>query len=233
MAAPDAVRSGTTGCNRQNPANPIGFEPVSRRTAAPRAWRFGLGGDIRFGEKQGERPMKILSAAAVAMLLTAPAYAQMQTPNINLMPEFQSKTPGRKGAGCNQGKGLQGIAEEDSRRQDLVRSVGHGAQQRCAEDRRPGQAEDQDRQQRPAQPVTPVAIVGRDSESISAIAILGRSSRGLELRHGLASARSCQPDGCPAEAGRRLSARELYAAPGSGPDEGARLPQALSRRPPI
>ena len=34
--------------------------------------------------------MKILSAAAVAMLLTAPAYAQMQTPNINLMPEFQS-----------------------------------------------------------------------------------------------------------------------------------------------
>ena len=40
--------------------------------------------------------MKILSAAAVAMLLTAPAYAQMQTPNINLMPEFQSKSPEEK-----------------------------------------------------------------------------------------------------------------------------------------
>ena len=42
--------------------------------------------------------MKILSAAAVAMLLTAPAYAQMQTPNINLMPEFQSKSPEEKEA---------------------------------------------------------------------------------------------------------------------------------------
>ena len=30
------------------------------------------------------------------MLLTAPAYAQMQTPNINLMPEFQSKSPEEK-----------------------------------------------------------------------------------------------------------------------------------------
>ena len=40
--------------------------------------------------------MRILSAAAVAMLLTAPAYAQMQTPNINLMPEFQSKSPEEK-----------------------------------------------------------------------------------------------------------------------------------------
>jgi hypothetical protein len=40
--------------------------------------------------------MKILSAAAVAMMLTAPAYAQMQTPNINLMPEFQSKSPEEK-----------------------------------------------------------------------------------------------------------------------------------------
>ena len=38
--------------------------------------------------------MRVLSAAVVAMLLTAPAYAQ--TPNINLMPEFQSKTPEEK-----------------------------------------------------------------------------------------------------------------------------------------
>ena len=40
--------------------------------------------------------MRILSAAAVVMLLTAPAYAQMQTPNINLMPELQSKSPEEK-----------------------------------------------------------------------------------------------------------------------------------------
>ena len=38
--------------------------------------------------------MRMLSAAAVMVLLTAPAYAQ--TPNINLMPEFQSKTPEEK-----------------------------------------------------------------------------------------------------------------------------------------
>ena len=38
--------------------------------------------------------MRILSAAAVMVLLTAPAYAQM--PNLNLMPEFRSKTPEEK-----------------------------------------------------------------------------------------------------------------------------------------
>lgn len=36
----------------------------------------------------------ILSALAAMMLLAAPAYAQM--PNINLMPEVQSKTPEEK-----------------------------------------------------------------------------------------------------------------------------------------
>jgi hypothetical protein len=40
--------------------------------------------------------MKILSAAAVIVLLTAPAYAQ--TPNINLIPELQSKSPEEKEA---------------------------------------------------------------------------------------------------------------------------------------
>jgi hypothetical protein len=40
--------------------------------------------------------MRMLSAAAVVMLLTVPAYAQMSTPNINLMPEFQSKSPEEK-----------------------------------------------------------------------------------------------------------------------------------------
>lgn len=38
--------------------------------------------------------MRMLSAAAVMVLLTAPAYAQ--TPNINLIPELQSKTPEEK-----------------------------------------------------------------------------------------------------------------------------------------
>jgi hypothetical protein len=40
--------------------------------------------------------MRMLSAAAVVVLLTVPAYAQ--TPNINLMPEFQSKSPEEKEA---------------------------------------------------------------------------------------------------------------------------------------
>ena len=38
--------------------------------------------------------MRMLSAAAVLMLLTVQAYAQ--TPNINLMPELQSKSPEEK-----------------------------------------------------------------------------------------------------------------------------------------
>ena len=41
-----------------------------------------------------ESVMRMLSAAAVVVLLTVPAYAQ--SPNINLMPEFQSKTPEEK-----------------------------------------------------------------------------------------------------------------------------------------
>ena len=40
--------------------------------------------------------MRMLSAAAVVVLLTAPAYAQ--TPNINLMPELTSKSPEEKEA---------------------------------------------------------------------------------------------------------------------------------------
>ena len=38
--------------------------------------------------------MRMLSAAAVVMLLTVPAYAQ--TPNINLIPELQTKSPEEK-----------------------------------------------------------------------------------------------------------------------------------------
>ena len=40
--------------------------------------------------------MRMLSAAAVVVLLTAPAYAQ--TPNINLMPELTSRSPEEKEA---------------------------------------------------------------------------------------------------------------------------------------
>jgi hypothetical protein len=38
--------------------------------------------------------MRILSAAAVIVLLTVPAYAQ--APNVNLIPELQSKSPEEK-----------------------------------------------------------------------------------------------------------------------------------------
>jgi hypothetical protein len=40
--------------------------------------------------------MKVFRIATVMALLTAPAYAQMSTPNINLMPELQSKSPEEK-----------------------------------------------------------------------------------------------------------------------------------------
>jgi hypothetical protein len=42
--------------------------------------------------------MKVLSAAAVVMLLAAPSCALAQTPNINLIPELASKTPEEKEA---------------------------------------------------------------------------------------------------------------------------------------
>lgn len=38
--------------------------------------------------------MRMLSAAVVMVLLTAPAYAQM--PNINMMPDVRSKSPEEK-----------------------------------------------------------------------------------------------------------------------------------------
>ena len=38
--------------------------------------------------------MRMLSAAAVVLLLMAPAYAQ--TPNVNLMPELPTKSPEEK-----------------------------------------------------------------------------------------------------------------------------------------
>ena len=40
--------------------------------------------------------MRMLSAAVVVLLWTAPAYAQ--TPNINLMPELKSRSPEEKAA---------------------------------------------------------------------------------------------------------------------------------------
>jgi hypothetical protein len=42
--------------------------------------------------------MRILGAAAVIALLAGPAYAQMTTPNVNLIPELASKTPEEKEA---------------------------------------------------------------------------------------------------------------------------------------
>jgi len=37
--------------------------------------------------------MKLFRVAALTLLLTGPAYAQMQSPNINLIPEIPSKSP--------------------------------------------------------------------------------------------------------------------------------------------
>jgi hypothetical protein len=53
--------------------------------------------------KSGSIRMKIFRAAALialpaAALLSGPATAQMQTPNINLIPEIASKTPEEKEA---------------------------------------------------------------------------------------------------------------------------------------
>jgi hypothetical protein len=38
----------------------------------------------------------VVGAGVALALLAGPAYAQMSTPNVNLIPEFQSKTPEEK-----------------------------------------------------------------------------------------------------------------------------------------
>ena len=91
--------------------------------------------------------MRMLSAAVVVLLLTAPAYAQ--TPNINLMPEFQSKSPEEKEQDAIKEKAYRDSLEEDSRRQGLFRSLGHRAQHRHAQGRSRARQEEQDRQQQP------------------------------------------------------------------------------------
>jgi len=67
---------------------------LSRKRArlAPRSARWYI------ARKMQEHPMRILSAAAVVALLTGSAYAQMATPNINLIPDLVSKTPEEKEA---------------------------------------------------------------------------------------------------------------------------------------
>jgi hypothetical protein len=40
--------------------------------------------------------MRVFGIAAAIALMTGPAYAQMSAPNINLIPELQSKTPEEK-----------------------------------------------------------------------------------------------------------------------------------------
>jgi hypothetical protein len=76
----------------------------------------------------------MLSAAAVMVLLTVPAYAQ--TPNINLMPQLQSKSPEEK-----EQDAIRERAYKDSLRKGVCRSVGHDAQRRRAEGGVAGQAE--------------------------------------------------------------------------------------------
>src|SRR4051794_32503019 len=63
--------------------------------------------------------MRVLSAvvgAGVAIaLLAGPAYAQMSTPNVNLIPELQSKTPAEK---------EQDAIKEKAYRESLKKSPG-------------------------------------------------------------------------------------------------------------
>jgi hypothetical protein len=63
-------------------------------------------------ENAGSFTMRILGAAAVIALLAGPAYAQV-TPNINLIPEVQSKTPEEKEA----------EAERDKKYKDSLRKI--------------------------------------------------------------------------------------------------------------
>jgi hypothetical protein len=55
-----------------------------------------VGAVVYCPQQAGSFSMRILAAAAVIALLTAPGYAQ--TPQINLMPEVQSKSPEEKEA---------------------------------------------------------------------------------------------------------------------------------------
>src|SRR5260370_24901212 len=100
MGGRNGVRSGENGSSRRNPAKRITSEPQAAVAALGAAvsaviygfgcYAFSLGEPVSMSlenatkRTQGERPMRILSAAAVMVLLTAPAYAQMATPNINL-----------------------------------------------------------------------------------------------------------------------------------------------------
>ena len=88
--------------------------------------------------------MRILGAAAVVALLTGPVYAQ--TPNINLIPEFQSKSPEEREAEAVRDKAYKESLEEDSGRQGVFRSLGQCARRRCAEGDGSRQAAHQDRQ---------------------------------------------------------------------------------------
>jgi hypothetical protein len=63
--------------------------------AGGHGWRRDRCGDMLTGNPR-ERSMKVFRIAAVMALLAAPAYAQMATPNINLIPELQSKSPEEK-----------------------------------------------------------------------------------------------------------------------------------------
>jgi hypothetical protein len=76
------------GCHCQNPASRTIF-------GAPAATvGVAVGAVVTLTGKSRERFMKVFRIAAVMALLTAPAYAQ--TPNINLIPELQSKSPEEK-----------------------------------------------------------------------------------------------------------------------------------------
>ncbi len=111
--------------------------------------------------------MRVLSAVAVAVLLSAPAYAQM--PNINLMPEVESKTQDEKDQDAGQPEGLQGTRSarfRTPRRRPILGAVRSDAPKAIRQSR---QAEDQDRSStRPqARAAQPVALAVRAASPVS------------------------------------------------------------------
>ena len=100
MAAPNAVRSGTTGCNRRNPASRTVF------SRACSAWRRDWCGGI-LPAKCKEHPMRIFCAAAVIALLAGAGLRATVTQHQS-DPGAEIQNAGGKGAGGGPAKGLQG-----------------------------------------------------------------------------------------------------------------------------
>src|SRR5438105_3511007 len=187
-AAPNAVRSGTTGSGRRIPASRTTFReaPFLEGALGLLVWAVvyysenagvshescSRGGDVCVsgrivlgrivfdrivpGRADGTR-----SRTAIAQHQSAGGYALQDA--------------GREGSRGGEGQGVQGNAEEDTRRQGLFRSVGRCTQPGRAEDTgcqggRFGQVKGQDGQQ-------PELTAQPDTDRIPVAPLLGRNGR--------------------------------------------------------